>query len=68
MNARPESTRDELLSDEELIRRAESNPEVQARAEAVIERIKAGEFRDEPGMRGEELSDFLRELRRNVER
>ncbi len=50
----------ELLSDEEVIRRMKSNPEVQARAKEALERSK----RKKPegsGITAEELPDFLRD-------
>jgi hypothetical protein len=64
--ATDKARQDELLSDEELIERARANPEVRARGKALVEKVKAGEFKDRPGIRGQKLTDFLRELRREL--
>lgn len=62
---RAETWHGSVFSDEELIARVKAMPEVQARAEALVARIKSGELREGgAGITADELPDFLRELRR----
>lgn len=52
----------ELLSDEELMRRAMASPVVQARIAEVQAELKERKGPRPPGLTTEELVEFLREL------
>ena len=55
---------DELLSDEELISRADADPQRRAEREALAARVASGELRPGPGV--ENLSEFLRGIRERM--
>ena len=50
----------ELLSDEEIHQRIMSDPEVQARIQTALAKVRSGK-REGPGLTAEELPEFLRE-------
>jgi hypothetical protein len=50
-----------LLSDDEIIERAKSDPELRRRAEELARKVASGELRGGPGITAEELRDFLRD-------
>ena len=61
---RTAESEDTLLSDDEIIERAKTDPEIRQRAEELARKVASGELRGSPGITAEELQDFLRDRKR----
>jgi hypothetical protein len=49
------------VSKEQVLAEARRNPEIRARMDELEERVRSGKAGRSPGIRGEELAQFLRD-------